>query len=114
MLARENRLKRKKDFEQVFKKGKSFREDFLVLKIRRSEIGETRFGFIISKKVSKKAVSRNKIKRMLSEAVRLKIDRLKRDADIILISLPGIEKKDSQEINKDIDKLLKRANIYKN
>lgn len=116
MLARKNRLKSKKDFDQVFKKGKSFKEDFLVLKIKcgESEPMESRFGFIISKKVSKKAVIRNKIKRMLGEAVRLKMDRLKRGADIILITLPGIEKKDSREINKNIDKLFKKSDICKN
>lgn len=54
----------------------------LVLK---SEEGK-KFGFIISKKISKRAVDRNKIKRKLAEGVRLNMDSLNGDYKIVFLA----------------------------
>ncbi|GAI32984.1 unnamed protein product, partial [marine sediment metagenome] len=62
MLNKRNRLKKKKDFDKVFKQGQGFKQDFLYLKIRKNNLKSSRFGFVVSKKFSKKAVIRNKIK----------------------------------------------------
>ncbi|MEK7076469.1 MAG: ribonuclease P protein component [Patescibacteria group bacterium] len=75
-LNKKNRLKRKRDFEDVFKKGRAIRGSFLFIKYRKNELGVTRFGFVISAKVAGKAVERNKIRRILSEAVRGRINSL--------------------------------------
>ncbi len=98
MLGKENRLRRKKDFEEIFKKGRSFKESFLVLKILKNNLKVSRFGFVVSQKVSKKAVVRNKIKRRLREIVGLNIKKNLqigggKKVDGALISLPGSEKK---------------------
>jgi len=111
MLAKKNRLKKKKDFENVFKKGRSFKEGFLVLKIVDNKSDKIRFGFIVSQKISKKATRRNKIKRQISELIRFKIKTIKKRVDGILITLPGIEEKNFSEINENIDKLFKKARV---
>jgi len=51
MLKKENRLKKKKDFEKVFKEGKSFKNNFLIVKINENNLNFPRFGFVVSKKV---------------------------------------------------------------
>jgi len=113
MLAKKNRFRRKKDFERVFKEGRGFREDFLILRVAKNNAEKIRFGFIVSKKVSKKANVRNKIKRIISESIRLKlkINKLKPGIDAILIVLPQIEKKDFFKIDAVLEKLFKRAKI---
>jgi len=111
MLFNRNRLRKKKDFEKVLKEGKSFREDSLVLKIKKNKLQEVRFGFIVSQKVSKKAVIRNKVKRRLREAVKEEINKIRKGFDIILISLPSIKGKDFQEIKTTIKKLFNKAKI---
>jgi len=111
MLPKRNRLKKKKDFENVFKKGESFKEDFLILKVVPNCSNLIRFGFIVSQKISKKATLRNKIRRKLSELVRLKMKKLKKGIDVVLMTLPGIETKDFWEIEESIDKLFKKAKI---
>ena len=111
MLAKKNRLKKKKDFENVFKKGRSFKEGFLVLKIVDNKSDKIRFGFIISQKISKKASHRNKIKRQISEIIRLKMKKIKKGVDGVLITLPGIEEKNFSEIKENIDKLFKKARV---
>ncbi len=109
MLADKNRLKKKKDFENILKKGRTFKEDFLVLKVIKNKEKKIRFGFIVSKKISLKAVVRNKVKRRLRESVKPKIELLKKGVDIVIISLPGIREKSFKEIEKIIIKLLKRT-----
>jgi len=111
MLPNKYRLKNKKDFEKVFKKGKSFKEDFLILKIVPNNSNQIRFGFIISQKISKKATLRNKLKRRISEILRLKIEKMKKGIDAILIALPGIEKKDFWEIEEIVKNLFKKAEV---
>jgi len=107
MLPKINRLKKRKDIEKVFEKGKRFKEDFLILKITKNALSQTRFGFIVSKKVSKKATLRNKIKRKLREIVSQK--RIKKGIDILLITMPGLETKDFWEIDETLNELFKKA-----
>jgi ribonuclease P protein component len=104
-----NRLRKKKDIERVFGGGKRFKEGLLILKINKNTLSQTRFGFIVSQKVSKKAVLRNKIKRRLREIVREKGKFFKKGLDILLIACPGLEKKDFWEIDETLDKLFKKA-----
>jgi ribonuclease P protein component len=114
MLAKVNRLKKKKDIEKVFEKGKGFKEDFLILKIVKNDLENSRFAFVVPKKVSKKATLRNKIKRRLRELVRLKIKKIKKGMDLVLLALPGLEKKDFWEMEKIINKLFAKAKLYIN
>lgn len=113
MLPKANRLKKKKDFERVFKEGKGFREDFLFFKIAKNNSGINRFAFIVGKKLSRKATIRNKVRRRLSALVRQKLKNLKSGHDAIFLVFPGIEKKDFWEIEKTIDKLFAKAKLLK-
>lgn len=111
MLPKLNRLKKKKDFEKVFKSGKGVNLNLIALKFNKNGLKSSRFGFIVSSKVSKKAVVRNKIKRRLRESVKKKIDDVKKGLDIILITFPALKNKDFQEIDEIVEKLFKRAGI---
>jgi ribonuclease P protein component len=111
MLPLKNRLKKKKEFKEVFKKGEPFEEDFLFLKKKKNDSKEIKIGFIVSLKVSKKAVVRNKIKRTLREVVKNKINKTERGYDVVFIARPEIKNKDFQEIKECLEKLLKKANI---
>lgn len=113
MLPRINRLQKKRDFERVFKEGKGFREDFLFLKLVKNNLKFSRFGFVVSGKVSKKAVLRNKIKRKLREAVRIKLVKIKKGFDGLLVVLTEKEIKKFPEIERIIDRLFKKAKIMK-
>ena len=65
-LPKKNRLKKKKDFEEVFKKGKAVRGNFLFVRYLKNSLQFPRFAFVVSSKVSKKAVARNRIRRLRS------------------------------------------------
>ncbi len=94
MLQKENRLTKKRDFEIVFKKGKGVKEGFLLLRFVGNGFDFTRFAFVVSQKVSKKATVRNKIRRIMSEGVRLKMSKIKKGFDCILVVCPGLSMED--------------------
>jgi len=68
-LPTKNRLKNKKDFDVVFKKGKALNGTFLFIKSLPSSRGYPRFGFIIATKFASKAVFRNKVRRLLVDVI---------------------------------------------
>ncbi len=111
MLPQVNRLKKEKDFDKVFKKGKSFKNSFLILRILQNNLKESHFGFIVSKKVSKKAILRNKIKRRLRDIIRQNIKNIKKGIDVVLIVLPGLEKNNFLETKEILNTLLKKAGL---
>ncbi len=111
MLPFENRIKKKKDFEIIFKKGDIFHSETMVSIFLKNELKETRFGFIVSKKVSSKAVSRNRIKRVLREQTRLMLDKIKKGFDIVVIAKKEISEKDSKTIAAEIEELFTKKGI---
>lgn len=111
MLTKKYRLTKKKDFDKVAKGGKFFKENFLVLKKIKNNLQWTRVGFVVSQKISKKAVVRNKIKRRLREIVKVNLNKIKSGYDIIFFTKKGIEKKEFLEIKKIIENLLQKAEL---
>lgn len=110
MLPKENRLS-KKETNKVFKKGKKIFGDFLVLRIVPNSLNLSRFTVVVPKKNFKKATQRNKIKRLIRESLRKKLLRIKKGFDGIFIATSLTLNKDYQEIEKEVEKLLRFANI---
>lgn len=113
MLPKVNRLKKERDFQSLFRKGKGFKEGFLILKKRKNSLNYSRFGFIVGMKVSKKANLRNKIKRRLRYLVHKRLPEIKRGIDVILIAQPGLENKNFTEIETTINRIFGKAKITK-
>jgi ribonuclease P protein component len=68
-LPRQIRLRRRKDFDAVFRRGRTWSNDLLVLRTLPNDCDHNRFGFVTSKRLGK-AVVRNRVRRRLREAVR--------------------------------------------
>ena len=62
----------------------------------------SRFGFVVSKKVSSKATIRNKIKRRLRKAVFNTLKGAGKSVDAVIVSLPKIKEKKFSEIQEAI------------
>jgi ribonuclease P protein component len=66
-------------------------------------------GIIIGKKVSKKAVVRNKIKRQLREIFRNKFEKnIQKNYDVVIIVSKNIVDKDFKTIENNFEKLLSK------
>jgi ribonuclease P protein component len=89
-VKRANRLSRSRDFEAVYRHGRSVSSRFLVLYwFPQEDAGSPRFGFSVPRSVGG-AVERNKIKRQLREIWRGRLDRVPAGNDYVLIVRPGL------------------------
>lgn len=76
MLAKKHRLSKQAEVKQTTARGRSFFNPFFVLKIAKNDT-TPRVTVIASTKVSKKAVVRNRLKRIIRDTVRKNINRMK-------------------------------------
>jgi ribonuclease P protein component len=90
-VQRRNRLSRSRDFDAVYRQGRSVSTRFLTLYwFQRAEpLGEPRLGFAVPKAVGN-AVVRNRIKRQLREIVRGRLDRVPATNDYVLVVRRGL------------------------
>ena len=89
-MKRANRLSRSRDFETVYRQGRSVSSRFLVLYwFPQEEAASPRFGFSVPRSVGG-AVERNKIKRQLREVWRERLERVPSGNDYVLIVRPGL------------------------
>jgi ribonuclease P protein component len=89
-MKRANRLSRSRDFDAVYRHGRSVSSRFLVLYwFPQEEAASPRFGFSVPRSVGG-AVARNTIKRQLREVWRARLDRVPAGNDYVLIVRPGL------------------------
>jgi ribonuclease P protein component len=69
-LKRALRLRKSKDFQRVRQQGRNMTSRLLILTFAPNDLATPRIGFVVSKRVSKSAVERNYVRRLLSEAIR--------------------------------------------
>jgi ribonuclease P protein component len=86
-----NRLSRLRDFDAVYRQGRSVSTRFLVLYwfARDDEPGEPRVGLAVPRAAGS-AVARNRIKRQLRELWRSRLERIPAGRDYVLIVKPGL------------------------
>lgn len=116
MLPKEERLVKNREFAYIYRKKQSVANSLLILYVgnkKRDEAFPTRVGFVVGKKVSKKAVKRNRAKRLMREAYkdlcRNKQFCLKNYQHLIFIAREAIIEADYKEIHAAIEDCTRRA-----
>jgi ribonuclease P protein component len=112
MFRKKNRLTKTKEIERVFKSGKGFYNNVLGFKVLKNQEDYNRFCIVISAKVSKKAVVRNKIKRRIRSIVENEDKSLKQGFDFLIITNKEILDKDFLEIKESIKDSFKVLKVY--
>ena len=110
-LNRALRLRKSSEFQRVRQRGRSITSRLLILAWVPNEVGKLRIGFVVSKRISKLAVKRNRVKRLLSEAIRRHISELPSGWDIVLSARNYITVADLPALEEDIVNLLHRARL---
>lgn len=114
MLAKKYKLRGSKDFERVQKTGKVYQSsNFGIARVSRNDNDPSRFAFIISTKIAKEAVDRNRIKRAMSEAVRLNTINLNSGYDVVFLAKTSIVRISTPEIMKEVQSALKETDLMK-
>lgn len=111
-MAEIERLKKNVEFKNVYKKGKSIPDKFVVIYLCKNTSNVTRVGFTASKKVGN-SVKRNKARRLMKETFRKNSDNIKTGYDIVFIARVAIINANYFDVEKSISRVMKKAKIYK-
>ena len=106
MLKRENRIRFKKEFLEIKDKGRVLYSPLFGWLFYKENDDLKKFGFVVSKKISKKAVDRNRIRRVLSEIIRKNLDKFEKGTRLIFLTKQEILGKKMVEIEKEVSKIL--------
>lgn len=103
-------LRRKKDFNKLYKKGKSIGSKYVVLFYIKNGLTYNRRAFLASKKVGN-SVARNRARRLMKESFRTKGYNIKEGYDILFIARNNINNSKCQDVAKSINQVLKKSGL---
>ncbi len=86
----------------------------LVLNAAPNGLDQVRIGLIVSRKVARKAVQRNKVKRRLREILRSWIPHLHPGWDIIVVARPPAREATFHELRRVLWDLVTQADLWQN
>jgi ribonuclease P protein component len=113
-VEKRHRLSRSRDFDAVYRQGRSISTRFLVLYWfdRETETDHARLGLAVPKAAGN-AVARNRIKRQLRELWRARLARIPAGRDYVLIAKPGlpeaVEANGFEWLGERVDEVLGKA-----
>ena len=105
-------LKKNRDFQNVYKKGTSFANSYLVMYILENGLQENRIGISVSKKVGNSVV-RHHLTRLIRESYRLSEEHFRGGIDIVVIARTSAKGRNYHEIESALIHLGKLHKIYK-
>ena len=112
MLSKKYRFHSRGGVRYTYQNGKSIRGSKISLVFADNSRNKQRYAVVVSKKVLKSAVGRNRIRRRVYEAVRMELTKIQKPVDcIFIVYSKEILNADFKIIQKTIRDLLKEANI---
>lgn len=105
------KIRKNAEFRAVYRRGKSFSNNLLVLYIYKNKKSINRVGISVSKKVGKSVV-RSRVKRLIKECYRLNNSNLKLGYDLVFIARTAASDKSYSEIDNAIKNIFKKAGLY--
>jgi ribonuclease P protein component len=107
-MAKKWALTKRAQYLTVYKSGKAWVDNIIVIKALPNELEFSRCGFSVAKEVGK-AVVRNRVRRLLKEISRL--TNVRPGWDIVFIARPNAAAADYHQLKKSMEKLLLRAHL---
>ena len=105
-------LKKNRDFQLVYKEGKSLANRYLVLYVKENGLEKNRVGISVSKKVGNSIV-RHRLTRLIRESYRLQEDMFNSGLDMVVIARVSAKGKGYKEISSALMHLGKLHGVLK-
>ena len=105
-------LKNYRNFQNVYKNGKSYANKYLVMYILENGTDINQVGISVSKKVGNSIV-RHRLTRLIRESVRLNVENISKGYDIVIIARAGLKDKKFKETESAFLHLAKLHGIRK-
>ena len=103
-------LRKKEDFNVIYKAGKSIPDRYIVLFYKRNDLPYSRTAFLASKKVGN-SVQRNRAKRLMKESYRLNEERIRPGFDLIFIARKTINGRKFRDVIKSMMNAAARGKV---
>lgn len=114
MLAAPYRLSGQEEFDRVEKEGKIFQsKSFGLAYYNRGDSEYSRFGIVVSNKISKESTKRNRIKRAFRETVRQSMGYIKRGLDVVFLAKKVCLRESTDELMREARSALTVVGIMK-
>ena len=104
-------LKKNRDFQNVYKKGKSYANRYLVMYVLKNDTERNRLGISVSKKVGN-SVIRHHVTRLIRESYRLSEEHFRCGYDIVVIARTSAKDKNYHDVESALIPLGKLHHIY--
>lgn len=116
MLAKISRFRGRNSLHAIYKYGQTVSDKQLSIKyLKLTKEKPPRIAVVVSRKVNKSAVTRNRIRRRMYEQLRLKTTEKKLNSDIILVVYSDdYATVKSPELSKTLDHLLNKSQVLEN
>lgn len=111
MLKKSNRLKKRYQFNYVYRAGEHVSGKACVLYFTHSKTKNIKVGFAISKKIGH-AFLRNLIRRRLREIIYTQIPLMKQNFNIIVVAKENIHDFSFAELSAELHLLISKAGLY--
>ncbi|MDJ1180286.1 ribonuclease P protein component [Roseofilum sp. BLCC_M91] len=121
MLPKANRLKNRRDFVGVYRQGIRQESAHLTLRALGPKISPspnphrpshpTQIGIVVGKKVDKRAVYRNRIKRQIRAKLRQLLPQIQRGWRLVFIVRPSVQSCNWDQFLRELEQLLAQAEV---
>jgi ribonuclease P protein component len=114
MIPKKNRFTRDNTIERVYRTVRPLRSGGFNIRVKKNTAGEYRLAVVVSKKVSKSAVVRNRIRRRIFEYVRKNIANDPQTAGkeiIITVFEESTATEPAEDLSAQLEKLFKKAGL---
>jgi ribonuclease P protein component len=109
-MRKKNVLRSQKDFDSVYRKGKSVPSRHIVVLYRKNRLPYNRIAFLASKKVGN-SVHRNRARRLMREAYRLSGMQIPDGYDVIFVARQSITEAGCQAVRSSMVSALRRTGV---
>jgi len=113
MLPKLYRLTGQRNFKLIAERGRALFLKELGIKWLENNLANSRFAFVVSTQIDKRAVVRNKIKRRLREIIHQNLKNIESGFDLMFLTRLAIKNLEYKDLVKLVEQLLVRAQLIK-